>query len=584
MNQRFNPLFLIFLCFFTIGFGPIFGQKITRNPYLQEVSPKSITIRYRTDLPTPSQIQYSLTPTTFKLAKNTNSGNQTEHIIKIDSLEPNRTYYYKIIASPTTTLGDSTYFFKTAPNPGSKDKFSVWCIGDMYPGTTQLNVYEGFKKFNKNKYTNLFLTVGDNVYGGGTDADFQANFFKVYENGPLLKQSPLFTSIGNHDYDAYQKNQDNPDMAYFQNFSLPKNGQSGGLASNSEAYYSFDYANTHFICLDSYAWGKDNMRIFDGPSEQLAWLKNDLKANKHPWTIVYFHYPPYTKGTYDSDIVPELTKLREILTPVFDEFNVDMVISGHSHVFERSRPLKGLIGPSAEFSKKNNWTQNSSGKYDKSDNSCPFIFQTNPKEKNGVLYVVNGVGGATGSPRAGFPHPAMEYSLAGKGGSFYFEIENKRLDAKFIDEDGQVQDQFTIMKDFKPRDPISQTINYLDKIEIAASWQGDYVWSTGEKVASLKVGPTEKSIFTVSDPQGCFQEKFEINVNAPLSIQQVKEEINDAFDSLLIYNMLGQKIKEFPEKGHISKRITQELNPGLYLFLIEKDGIQRVLKIAIGSF
>ncbi len=543
-----------------------------------------MTIRYRTDLPTNSSIQYSLNPKSFKLSKNIFGGHQTEHILKLDSLEPNTTYYYRIVTNGTNTVGDSTYFFKTAPNPGSKEKFSVWCIGDMFPGATQTNVYEGFKKFTKGKYTNLFLTVGDNVYSGGTDADFQANFFNVYNNGPLLKQSPLFTSVGNHDYDAYAKNQDNPEMAYFQNFTLPSSGQSGGLASNSEAYYAFDYGNAHFICLDSYAWGKDNKRIFDGPSEQLSWLKSDLKANKLPWVIVYFHYPPYTKGTYDSDIVPELTKLREILTPVFDEFDVDMVISGHSHVFERSRPLSGLIGLSSEFNKKTNWTQNSSGKYDKSENSCPYIFQTNPKEKNGVMYVVNGVGGATGSPRAGFPHPAMEYSLAGKGGSFYFEIENKRLDAKFIDETGQVLDQFTIMKDFKPRDPISQTINYLDKIEISASWQGDYQWSTGEKVASVKVAPSEKTTFTVSDPQGCFQEKFDITVNPPLSIQEVKEEINDAFDSLHIYNMQGQKIKEYPERGHISKRITQDLNAGLYLFLLEKNGMQKVLKIAISPY
>ena len=583
MNQRLSPLFTRIFLLIAIGIQPIWAQKIIRNPYLQEVGPRSITIRYRTDQPTSSQVQFSLDPKSFKQTK-IKSGQQTEHTLKLDSLQPNTTYFYRVLTGTNGVLGDSTYFFKTAPIPGSKDKFSVWCIGDMYPGVTQTNVYEGFKKFSKGKYTNLFLTVGDNVYSGGTDDDFQTNFFKIYENGPLLKQSPLFTSIGNHDYDYSLKIQDNPNMAYFQNFSLPSNGQSGGIPSNSEAYYSFDYGNAHFICLDSYAWGRDNMRIFDGPSEQLTWLKNDLKANKHPWVIVYFHYPPYTKGTYDSDIVPELTKLREILTPVFDEFNVDMVISGHSHVFERSRPMSGLIGPSSEFNKKTNWTQNSSGKYDKSDNSCPYIFQSNPKDKNGVIYVVNGVGGATGSPRAGFPHPAMEYSLAGKGGSFFFEIENKRLDAKFIDEAGQVLDQFTIMKDFKPRDPISQTINYLDKIEISASWQGDYQWSTGEKVASVKVAPTEKTTFTVSDPQGCFQEKFDITVNPPLSIHEAKEEINDAFDSLLIYNMQGQKIKEYPERGHISNRITQDLNAGLYLFLLEKNGIQKVLKIAISPY
>ena len=73
-------------------------------------------------------------------------------------------------------------------------------------------------------------------------------------------------------------------------------------------------------------------------------------------------------------------------------------------------------------------------------------------------------------------------------------------------------------------------------------------------------------------------------MNPPLSIQEAKEEINDAFDSLHIFNMHGQKIKEYTERGHISKRITQDLNPGLYLFLLEKNGMQKVLKIAISPY
>jgi len=375
-------------------------------------------------------------------------------------------------------------------------------------------------------------------------------------------------------------------MAYFQNFTLPTKGELGGQASGSESYYSFDYGNTHFICLDSYAYGKDNKRIFDGPSDQLTWLKNDLKATKQLWKVVYFHFPPYTKGTYDSDSnkFPELINLRAILPKVFDENNVDLVLSGHSHVFERSKPLKNQYGLSSEFNKSVNWPQSSSGRYDKSTNSCPYLFSTGNTDKNGVIYVVNGVGGAIGAASAGAPHPVMEYSLAGQAGSFYFEIDGKRLDAKFINEEGKVLDQFTVFKDLSLKAPSTQSINYFDKLELAASWTGEYIWSNGDKTKNIKVSPTENTVFKVSDPQNCFQESFDIKVNPPLSIQNIEESIQIPFESLTIYDLLGRKTKEFKQNGTINKELISELNPGLHILIYQQNGQEKSMKIRTNSF
>jgi len=563
-----------------------FSQQITRSPYLQMMGEKSVQIRYRTNQSIISEVQISNDGKTFTRSKKSNQSN-TEHLVLIDSLTASNTYFYRIRLTATQFAGDSTYFFKTAPAIGSQQKFSVWTIGDMYPeGPYQKNVYEGFKKFTGNKYTHLFLTQGDNVYRGGSDDDFQTNFFQIYQNGPLLKQTALFPSVGNHDYDSYPKFQDFPDMAYFQNFTLPTKGELGGQASGSESYYSFDYGNTHFICLDSYAYGKDNKRIFDGPSDQLTWLKNDLKATKQLWKVVYFHFPPYTKGTYDSDSnkFPELINLRAILPKVFDENNVDLVLSGHSHVFERSKPLKNQYGLSSEFNKSVNWPQSSSGRYDKSTNSCPYLFSTGNTDKNGVIYVVNGVGGEIGAASAGAPHPVMEYSLAGQAGSFYFEIDGKRLDAKFINEEGKVLDQFTVFKDLSLKAPSTQSINYFDKLELAASWTGEYIWSNGDKTKNIKVSPTENTVFKVSDPQNCFQESFDIKVNPPLSIQNIEESIQIPFESLTIYDLLGRKTKEFKQNGTINKELISELNPGLHILIYQQNGQEKSMKIRTNSF
>jgi hypothetical protein len=577
-------IFIVFSLF--LGSLQAYSQEITRAPYLQMLGEKSVQIRYRTNQAIISEVQVSSDGKTFNRTKKSSQTN-TEHLVLIDSLTASNKYFYRIRLTSTQYAGDSTYFFKTAPTIGSQEKFSVWSIGDMYPdGPYQKNVYEGFKKFIGNKYTNLFLTVGDNVYGGGTDDDFQKNFFQIYQNGPLLKQSALFPSVGNHDYDAYPKNQDHPDMAYYQSFTLPTKGELGGLASGSEAYYSFDYGNTHFICLDSYAYGKDNKRIFDGPSDQLTWLKNDLKATKQKWKVVFFHYPPYTKGTYDSDSdkSPELINLRAILPKVFDEYNVDLVLTGHSHVFERSKPLKNHYGLSSEFNKSVHWPQSSSGRYDKSANSCPYLFSSSNTDKNGVIYVVNGVGGGPGTLRYGVTHPVMEYSLAGQAGSFYFEIDGNRLDAKFINEEGNVLDQFTVFKDLNLKAPSTQTINYFDKLELAATWTGEYVWSIGDKTKNIKVNPTENTVFKVSDPQNCFQESFDIKVNPPLSIQNVEESINIPFESLSIYDLLGRKTKEFKQNGTINKELISELNPGLHILIYQQNGQEKSLKIRTNSY
>lgn len=559
------------------------AQNITRGPYLQLLSTNSTQLRFRTDVDSKPNILIGKSPSSLnRTIKQTIS--TKEHEISIDSLTSNTRYYYKIV-TPTQTLGDSTYFFQTAPAKGSKSKISFWSTGDMFPGQQQLDSYEGFKKYIGNKYTNLYITVGDNVYMGASDSDFQTNFFQVYQNGPILKQSGMFPSVGNHDYDYTSQKQDDPMIPYFQNFTLPTKGEMNGVPSNSEAYYSFDYGNVHFICLDSYAYGKDNQRLFDGPSEQLTWLKKDLEANKQDWTIVFFHYPPYTKGSYDSDAknpdatynnrynIP-LVNLRTLLVPIFDKYKVDLVLTGHSHVYERSKPLLGHTGTSDTFDPKLHNPASSSGKYNGEENSCPYLFANT--NQNGTIYVVNGVGGGTKKPLSDFPHKAMYYSNASVNGSFYVEIENNRFDAKFLDTNGDVLDKFTIFKNLNLKPNTNLTIDYGKTADLVASWLGQYNWSTNQTSSTITVNPTTSSSYQVSDPQKCLVEKFNVTVNAPLGTQESRE---IPFDQLTIFNLQGQLIKEFNQAGQVNAELLSALQPGGYIFRVVYQQQEKVLKI-----
>ena len=559
------------------------AQTITRGPYIQMNSTNAARIRFRTDVDSKPSIMLGKSPSALnRTIKQTIS--TKEHEINIDSLTSNTRYYYKLVTA-TQSLGDSTYYFQTAPTKGSKTKISFWSTGDMFPGQQQIDTYEGFKKFIGNKYTNLYITVGDNVYMGASDNDFQTNFFQVYQNGPILKQSGMFPSVGNHDYDYTSQKQDDPSIPYFQNFTLPSKGEMNGVPSNSEAYYSFDYGNVHFICLDSYAYGKDNQRLFDGPSEQLTWLKKDLEANKQDWTVVFFHYPPYTKGSYDSDAKnPDATynnryntpllNLRNLLVPIFDKYKVDLVLTGHSHVYERSKPLLGHTGTSDTFDPKIHNPSSSSGKYNGDENSCPYLFDTN--SQNGTVYVVNGVGGGTKSPLSDFPHKAMYYSNASVNGSFYVEIENNRFDAKFLDTNGEVLDKFTIFKNLNLKPNTNLTLDYGKTIDLAASWIGQYTWSTNQTSNSITVNPTSSSTFQVSDPQKCFTEKFNVTVTAPLGTQESRE---ISFDQLSIYNVQGQLIKEINQSGKVNAELMSILPQGAYIFRVIYQQQERVLKI-----
>src|SRR6185369_16850295 len=180
----------------------------------------------------------------------------------------------------------------------------------------------------------LWLMLGDNAYNSGTDAEYQVGVFDVYQTP--LRSSVLWPTLGNHDgVSADSATQSGP---YYDIFSLPAGGEAGGVASGTEAYYSFDYGRVHFVCLDSYESGR-------APAvPMLQWLASDLHAAHADWTVAFWHHPPYTKGSHDSDVDIELTEMRQNVLPVLEEAGVDLVLCGHSHDYERSVLLDGHYG------------------------------------------------------------------------------------------------------------------------------------------------------------------------------------------------------------------------------------------------
>jgi 3',5'-cyclic AMP phosphodiesterase CpdA len=174
--------------------------------------------------------------------------------------------------------------------------------------------------------------LGDNAYDAGSDAEYQAKHFAIYPN--MLRSSVSWYTLGNHDAGTGSVGA----HPYHTMFSLPTTGQAGGVGSGTENYYSFDYGNVHFISLDS----QETNRSATGA--MATWLKSDLQNNTLPWVIAFWHHPPYSKGSHDSDTETNLVEMRSNMLPVLEQHGVDLVLSGHSHSYERSYCSTGITG------------------------------------------------------------------------------------------------------------------------------------------------------------------------------------------------------------------------------------------------
>ena len=290
-------------------------------------------------------------------------------------------------------------------------------------------VSTAYEKFNGRTRTDLWLMLGDNAYDTGTDAEYQAAVFDMYP--AMLRQSVLWPTIGNHD--TAQSTNPSPTLPYFEMFTLPTRAEAGGVPSGTEKYYSFDYANIHFVCLDSMT----SSRAADGA--MATWLQNDLASTNQPWIIAFWHHPPYTKGSHDSDKERELIEMREKLLPLLEAGGVDLVMTGHSHSYERSYLLNGHYGASTTLTPEmkidgGTGSATGDGPYRKPGDNAPF---------KGAIYITAGSSGQiSGGP---LNHPAMCVSLNHLG-SMVLDVNGPRLEARFLRENATVVDSFVIEK------------------------------------------------------------------------------------------------------------------------------------------
>ncbi|HKX99799.1 MAG TPA: metallophosphoesterase family protein [Steroidobacteraceae bacterium] len=406
----------------------VHAEELARGPYLQNISSDAATLRWRTDVASDSRVWIGARPDSLSVAA-TAGDRGRNHELRITGLEPGTRYYYAIGSGAAQLASGADYFFETAP--ASAEPTRIWVLGDSGTGTPeQREVRDAYYAHAGAGETDLVLMLGDNAYERGTDSEHQARLFDVYDR--ILRHTALWPTFGNHEgYTASSEPQTGP---YYEVFSLPREGEAGGVASGTEAYYSFDYGNIHFVCLNSY----DVSRAPDGP--MLTWLRRDLAANDRDWTIAYFHHPPYSKGSHDSDLNLLMTEMRTNALPILEQYGVDLVLAGHSHSYERSMLIDGHYGRSGGLRPRmilddGSGREGERGAYDK---PAP-----GPVPHAGTVYAVVGVSGE--AKDADLDHPVM-YTSRSILGSMVIDIDGNRLDATQLDNTGATVDSFTIVK------------------------------------------------------------------------------------------------------------------------------------------
>jgi len=392
---------------------------VERQPYLLMQTQHSITIKWQTTANEVGKVAYGLTPTTLtNVLMEQDAPNK--HSITIPRLKECTQYYYRVI-SPSLLIDNKSRDFRTLCEKKSKQR--LWVIGDSgQVGVNQRKVYSQLYKYIHNNYKELdmWLLLGDNAYSSGTQDQFNRALFKPYKE--LVKRYVPWAVPGNHDMRRW---------AFFDIFDFPKNGESGGVPSGHEEFYSVEDANLHLVILDSETANRDR----DG--EMANWLRKDLAANTKPWVIVAFHTPPYSDGGHKSDNCWDsrgrLCDMRENFVPIFDEFGVDLVLNGHSHGYERSKLIIKHTGKSDTFTLKNIVQ----------DRKTDYVKSLTEKKNSGTIYQV--CGSSAKLDGATYNHPALPYSLA-QMGSLIIEITPTTLTSKFLNIDGKIADEFNITK------------------------------------------------------------------------------------------------------------------------------------------
>ena len=470
-----RPAFLSWLC--VLFFIPASAQEILVKPYLQPGNASTFAkehkvIIWQTDsIPGNFKVTYRLkgSPKIYDAKISSvqlKLKGKTTHLYRasLQNLKFDTLYTYDVALNAKSI---ATVSFKTRSKKATT-RFAV--LGDFGAGTRPQLAIAYQMAVQKPQFV---VTTGDNAYQDGLESDYRKNVFPAYTAAPndpatgadLMTHIPFYMVLGNHD--VHGDNLDNypGGLAYFYYNDLPLNapltdrtctatGQPGTVKTFKKntkprfpkmSNFSFDYGNVHITCLDA----NDYINPLD--AQLIAWLRRDIELSKADWKILTFHHAGFnsSKAHYDEQIM-------RLLSPLFEQLKVDLVLTGHVHNYQRSKPL--LFEP-----KKNEagdqFVVSAEGRVDGKFTIDETFDGENDTTPAGIIHIVTGAGGGAlydlnmsqkpelwkHEPKENWV-PFTEKFISHLYSFTFIETNGKRLELKQIVDQGNIIDRIVVTK------------------------------------------------------------------------------------------------------------------------------------------
>lgn len=292
-------------------------------------------------------------------------------------------------------------------NENGEENFNFAAAGDFGCSANTQNTIENMQS----KEPEIVLTLGDHSYHSTADCWFDMM-------SPV--KDKLMVTLGHHDVEDGQAKMNQ----YMNSFAMDK------------PFYSYDYNKVHFLVMSAKS-------VYYKGSEQYNFVLEDLKkASENEnvnWIVVSSYGPPYTSPSEHT----AFKELREVYHPIFEQYGVDLVLSGHNHNYQRTYPLTYNPNDTGEPTVTNTAASNYDG------------------QKDGIVFAIVGTGGVNFYSFNG-QAPFVDTQFANKFGFLNIDISNGNPDIKltgtfYDNKGGQILDQFTIEKD--PKNKNTEVIN-----------------------------------------------------------------------------------------------------------------------------
>lgn len=307
-----KKLIILFIVFLSLS--SLFGQSITKGPYLAAPEKNSITIRWESDTKLSFTVKYGPAKSLSLKKQGELLGTRENHYLyeaNISQLTPGENYFYQVTAN---AIKSGVQSFKCNLPQGEPVTFIV--TGDS---RSRPQVFGRISEQVNQLDPDLIISVGDLVREGGSYAQWGEYYFDAI--GKSIEHIPLVAAIGDHEADDI----DGDAGVLFTYFLHPH-------MDHKKLWFSYDYGDAHFVALDY---------RYPDSKEMIEWFKKDMDHSKARWNFVYTHRPSYNVGGHRS------AWGRTIWPELFSEYKIDIVFAGHSHLYERFYPVRPQNDPKA---------------------------------------------------------------------------------------------------------------------------------------------------------------------------------------------------------------------------------------------